>query len=330
MIRFDRILFPVDFSSASKAMVPYVREMARLCIAQVSVLHSFNLVQGYNLAGHLDPTGESYPSPIPYTPSVKRLREQQEESLHAFGREQFPDIKCRVIMEDGDPASVIHRVAQRNGIDLIMMPTSGCGTFRRLLLGSVTAKVLHDVSCAVFTSAHEADAKFVPRVAFRVIVCAINLNEEAEAVLDIADSFTQACEARLSILHMTHRHLDSHRAHTAELALDVLKRKSGSAGVLHVLHEGVTKGIRRAAIDESADLVIVGRGHARGRIPGLWSDLYRIVRESPCPVLSVCSQRPITPGKRPCPAVYTGESPRPGFPNHAESPTAKPAWRIGE
>ena len=32
-----------------------------------------------------------------------------------------------------------------------MMPTHGCGPLRRFLLGSVTAKVLHDVSTAVWT-----------------------------------------------------------------------------------------------------------------------------------------------------------------------------------
>ena len=98
------------------------------------------------------PTGESEPSPIPYVPSVARLRDQEEEHLQDFAREQFPDIKCRAIMEDGDPATIIDGVAQRDGIDLIMMPTRGLGTFRRLLLGSATAKVLHDVSCAVFTT----------------------------------------------------------------------------------------------------------------------------------------------------------------------------------
>ena len=289
MMCFDKILFPVDFSAAATTMVPFVREMARLCRAQLSVLHSFDIVQSYNLAGHLDPTGESYPSPIPYTSSVKSLRDRKEELLYLFGREHFPDIKCRMIMEDGDPATIIHGIAQRDDINLIMMPTRGTGTFRRLLLGSVTSKVLHDVSCAVFTTAHGTDTKLVPHVPFRVILCAIRLNEEAETVLNAAESFTQACGGKLSILHMAHPHFEISRPHTDDLALGALRRKGGSAGVLHVVHEDVATGIRRTALDESADLVMVGRGHARGKISALWSHLYQIVRESPCPVLSVCS-----------------------------------------
>jgi nucleotide-binding universal stress UspA family protein len=61
----------------------------------------------------------------------------------------------------------------------------------------------------------------------------------------------------------------------------------GRAGVASVVGDDVPEGIRLAAIEESADLVIVGRGHHRGAVSRLWSDLYRIVRESPCPVLSV-------------------------------------------
>ena len=73
MAPFHKILFPVDFSTASHAMVPYVREMTRVCAAQLAVLHSFDLVRGYNLAGRLDMTGESARSPVPYTASVAGL-----------------------------------------------------------------------------------------------------------------------------------------------------------------------------------------------------------------------------------------------------------------
>jgi hypothetical protein len=58
---------------------------------------------------------------------------------------------------EGDPASIITEYAARNRVDLIMMPTHGYGTFRSLLLGSVTAKVLHDAECPVWTGVHTAD-----------------------------------------------------------------------------------------------------------------------------------------------------------------------------
>jgi len=287
-MRFKSILFPVDFSTASKAMAPYVREMARLFAAKVVVLHSFNFVQGYNLASRLDPACELAPLPVPYVSSVARLREQEAEQLHAFAREEFPGEHYRTVMSDGDPAAVIEAVAQRDGVDLIMMPTSGAGIFRRLLMGSATAKILHDVSCAVFTSVHQSGAVAPAHIAFRVIVCAVDLNKDTGAILRAAGEFAQACGARFSTLHMTGGRPQEYGESRDRAALEALARKSSATrGAVRFLDEDVAEGIRRAAIEESADLVIVGRGHERGTISRLWSDLYRIVRESPCPVLSV-------------------------------------------
>lgn len=135
MMPFHKILFPVDFSAASEAMAPYVQELAGRFSAQVTVLHSFDRVRGYNLAGHFDSACESERLPITYGPSMGELRREEEEHLQTLIREQFQNVECSMIMEDGDPASVIQGVAHRGGMYLIMMPTRGIGRFRRVLLG---------------------------------------------------------------------------------------------------------------------------------------------------------------------------------------------------
>ena len=287
MMPFQKILFPVDFSSACEAMAPYVREMAHLCTAQVAVLHSFDFVRGYDLAGRLDPTGEFVPSPIPYDQWAARLRARREEQLRSFVREQFPQTVCRAIMEDGDAARIIHGVAQRDGIDLIMLPTKGSGIFRSLLLGSVAAKVLHDVDCAVFTTVHELDPGRAHSAGFRSIVCAIDPNEGGPAVLKTAGLLAQGCGARLSILHLVQGRSQDPPANAGALARDALAQESEATGATRVLHDNFVEGIRAAAIEASADLVIVGRGQDHSTLPLLRSHLYQIVRQSPCPVLSV-------------------------------------------
>lgn len=282
---FEKILFPIDFSEASRAMVPEVQDMARRCNAAVTVLHSFNLVKGHDLAGSLDATAEH--TPLPYTPEIAELREQEEERLQSFARERLADAKYAVIMEDGDPAAIIRKIVERDGMDLIMMPTRGMGTFRRLLLGSVTAKVLHDIDCAVFTSAHELDAGRPYHSGYRRIVCAVELNEEEEIILKTAGDFARMCGARLSIVHVRQPHLVIRSDHATERDVSATIRRVGMEAEVRVFDAEVADGIRRIAIDETADLVVVGRGKDRSRISCLWSDLYEIIRESPCPVLSV-------------------------------------------
>jgi len=45
--------------------------------------------------------------------------------------------------------------------------------------------------------------------------------------------------------------------------------------------------VREQALAQKADLAIMGRGHAQGGISRIWSNLYAVVRDAPCPVLSV-------------------------------------------
>jgi hypothetical protein len=47
------------------------------------------------------------------------------------------------------------------------------------------------------------------------------------------------------------------------------------------------EGGRQIAIEESADLIVVGCGHSRGIFSPAWSRLYSISRESLCAILSV-------------------------------------------
>lgn len=284
----DRILFPTDFSEASRLMALQVRELAVQFHSEIAVLHSFNAVRDCDLADRLDVSGNFPTPPVPYMPEFARLRDREQEDLQHFAISQFPDVRCSAMMEDGDPATVICKVAERDDTDLIMMATKGLGTFRRVLLGSVTAKVLHDATCAVFASAHECDTASPRRVGYRAVLCAIELNDEAEKILRTARSFAQIWDASLSVIHMAHRqHVIVPSDHATDAQFDAFLRRVGVTAPSHLLNAEVAEGIRRAATEQAADLVIVGRGRDRGKISRLWSNLYEIVRESPCPVLSL-------------------------------------------
>ena len=84
----------------------------------------------------------------------------------------------------------------RQATDLIVMGTHGFGGFRRMLLGSITAKVLHDARCPVFTSTHaESTPATLPPL--RTILCAVDYGPQSEAVLRWADEFARSVGAQL-------------------------------------------------------------------------------------------------------------------------------------
>lgn len=287
MISFRRILFPVDFSEATVAMVPYVAEIARRFSGTVTVLNAFNLIHDYNMAGRLESTFDSEPVSIPYTDAMQKLRTQRQNRLEEFSNSHFSSVGHKARMEDGDTAMVIEWVAKHENTDLILMPTKGFGRFRRLLLGSITAKVLHDVDCPVMTSAHVTDSQLASPSGFRSIVCAVELSAEAHTVLKAAGGLAQAYGAKLRLVHIETSHERGEQV-TAQSITQAFKDASDSDVALEtiLLNTGVAEGIRRVAHKNSADLVVVGRGRQTG-ISRMWSHLYAIIAESPCPVLSV-------------------------------------------
>jgi len=63
-----------------------------------------------------------------------------------------------------------------------------------------------------------------------------------------------------------------------------------TAGVMAQLCVGageVAHIVREAALQHGADLVVVGRGHATRALGRLRTNVYSIIRQSPCPVISV-------------------------------------------
>ena len=54
-----------------------------------------------------------------------------------------------------------------------------------------------------------------------------------------------------------------------------------------VIDAPIAEGVRAEIMRRKADLVVTGRGRCQGTMSRMWSHLYPIVRESPCPVLSI-------------------------------------------
>lgn len=69
------------------------------------------------------------------------------ETVETFLGQTVKDTSHEITICQGDPADAIVQFAGETSPSLIVMPTHAHGKFRRFLLGSVTAKVLHDVEC---------------------------------------------------------------------------------------------------------------------------------------------------------------------------------------
>jgi nucleotide-binding universal stress UspA family protein len=294
MMRVRKILFPIAFSEPVAAMAPSIREVAEHFKAAVTVLHAVNLAPEYSFGPAPNTPCESNGGTLPFSPALQELRSRQERRLEAFSRTHFSGIDYTDRIEDGDPATVIEWVAGCENTDLIMMPTRGLGRFRRLLLGSVTSKVLHDIACPVWTNVHSPDPAATLSVGYRSILCTVGINPEEEDVFNAASLFGRTYNAKVCVLHIkspSDERDPQTVADTIRLCFDRASAAAASsvaiAPSVRVLDGNVVEGIRRTAREKEAELLIVGRGHARESFSRVWSHLYTIIRESSCPVLSV-------------------------------------------
>ena len=165
------------------------------------------------------------------------------------------------------------------------MPTHGCGTFRAALLGSVTEKVIHDTRCPVWTSVH-TEKIHNPVYPYRLLVCAIDELESSIPVIRKAGEIAAAFE---SFLVLAHAIKPSGKRTEFEIRSKLEQLGwSGEVSVPISIEAGdIVNVVSRTAAREGADLVIIGRGRSTEVLGSIRSHVFGIIRESPCPVLTV-------------------------------------------
>ena len=81
---------------------------------------------------------------------LKRLKEKGMKLLEQYKNQAIQNnIVIETLLEIGDPAQVIVDISNKNTYDLIMMGNRGMSTFKELLLGSVSLKVMDHARCPV-------------------------------------------------------------------------------------------------------------------------------------------------------------------------------------
>jgi nucleotide-binding universal stress UspA family protein len=285
MSNIRHILFPLDFSAAGLAAIPFVRVMSNLFHAKVTVLSV------------VPPEWVSPPGLIPPTvgsdPVALRTRLQEHlDHLAIEGLESAPTRLTTV----GDPALKIAEFTRDNAVDLVMLPTHGHGVFRGLLLGSVTAKVLHDAHCPVWTAAHAEKQHALE--APRKILCALDGTEKSVALAKWTADLGRQVGASVQLFHVVRPisdwlSLESEQALQEQLRTESRTRiesslkASGLDLPLRIAVGEIVPTIAEEARQEGADLIVLGRGHLHETLGRLHTHALGIIQRSPCPVLSV-------------------------------------------
>jgi nucleotide-binding universal stress UspA family protein len=288
MTTIHNILFPVDFSPSCIAMAAYVKRSVAMFSAKVTLVHVFDLY--------------SHDAFQLYVRSLSEVAEEQQnlarDKLDSFLKSEFPVSACPRILLSGVAATQITQLARTNGFDLIIMPTHA-GLFRRMLLGSTTAKVLNEADCPVLTTVH-AETISPGQLEHREWVCAIGLDADSERVLEYANRAAESIHANLTLVHVIpasgpdvpfeldlEERLWSGKREAASRRIEALQSATRSRAQVSIAIGPIRDMLTEAARRLRADVIVIGRGPQSGVLGRLRDLSYAIARDAPCPVLSV-------------------------------------------
>ena len=295
MVEINRILCPVDLSESSRHALDHALALAKWYDAHVTVLY----VCG---APPLPVPLTGMPGDMPELPPVQP--DVVAEDLRRFCG-PLPTALAgptTIVVKEGTPAKEIVREAEH--ADLIVMGTHGRSGFERLLLGSVTEKVLRTTHVPVLTVPPPVERP--ESVIYKTILCPIEFSDASTRALAYALSLAEEIDARLILLHVVEGAVESDfgaidhlsvREYYRYLEEDAMARLKAAvpeeARVWCKPDERVATGkayrkILQVAAEEGAELIVMGvhgKGVLHRRLFG--STTHHVIREAGCPVLTL-------------------------------------------
>ncbi len=286
-MKFEHILFPIDFSERTGLLVPAVEAMANRFGSRVTLFHVFEIPAAWY--GNAD-------APLINTDCLRVFSESAKRRLDEF-RIQIPESRLQRVIAEGETATHIAEWAKDNAVDLIMMGTHGYGRLRGLLLGSVTAKVLHDTDCPVWTDSLLHTPAGSRTRGISNILCAVDAGEEGVDILRFAAGMAKEFQADVRVVHAVPgaeappspyfgSEMQRFLMDTAQAELARQQRAAGTNFPALFRRESISKAIAEAAVQTNCDLVVIGRGKTREGLGRLRTQAYQILRDAPCPVVS--------------------------------------------
>jgi len=161
----------------------------------------------------------------------------------------------------------------------------------------VTAKVLHDAKIPVWTSAHAPEQSHRAHPQPRRIIVGLDLRPESKKTLEAAIQLGLDSGATVSVVHavtegfvvpgMAKTQLEEIVLEGARAQFESIRTNAG-ATVEAIIEIGNPAAlIRTVSLAKRGDLVVIGRTCGHGLLSRLNDTTNSIIREAPCPVLSL-------------------------------------------
>ena len=295
-VLLKRILCATDFSDFSNHAIPYGIALAREFKAKLYVSHVIDLS-----------------SAAIYGEAVFALEEQQsrmtsyahKEMTRLMGQES---LEWEPLITVGNPANEIARLAAEQQIDLAIAASHGRSGLKRLILGSVTERLMRTLPCPLWV-VRSPDLGFATpatqAVRLKKILVGCDFSPDSSLAFEYGLSLAQEFQAELHLAHVVEPPLyddlikpsDSGETFGQRLRTTVQEKlnamvpeeaRTWCKPVTTLLAGQPHEELIKYAVVNAMDLVVLGvRGHSLVQTLLIGSTTGRVMRGAPCPVLSV-------------------------------------------
>ena len=283
MIHVKKIMVPVDFSEPSKKAVNYGLSLASEFKSRLELTH----ITTFDTA------------------TYDKAKMQMLQLIPADYRDQFD---FEIIVKAGDIRQELLAIVDENEIDLVVMGSRGRSYFERMLLGSVTERMLRKLHVPILTVSHLDPEKELHKpgiVPLQRIVYATDLAEGSQVGLEFSIRLAHGLNAHLTVVHVVPAFdvfghgletafAPDYNAEARALAAERLSKvvalvSDGRVPITTVLADGVPyEAINRIAAEKNADLIVInlqGKGLLDRALIGTTAE--RVIRTASIPVLSL-------------------------------------------
>jgi nucleotide-binding universal stress UspA family protein len=292
MLRFEKILCPVDFSEYSARAYDYALSLAQHYEAKLFLQH---IVQ---------PLTSLYPY-YAFPDSVSEvfwdLESHAKERLSQLMMARpSSGIEVERYVHTGTVPDCILSFAESQGVDLIVMGTHGRHGFDRLTMGSATEKILRKAHCPVLVvrkPAHDfvRPGDSLEPVRLKKILFCTDFSEYSNRALAYALSLAMEYNAELTLLHVLEDVPpdDDLQKCVAVITQRLEELAPADARDWCEVHPAVRIGkpyqqILQIALEMETDLVVMGvRGRSAVDLALFGSTTHRVIQLGTSPVLAV-------------------------------------------
>ena len=284
MFPFRNILFPTDFTAHAHEALKYAAAFARHGRGRVFLLNAQDA---------------RVPASLP------------EQMKNLLADPLLNGVDAEPILVEGEPRVEIARAVIEHDIDLTTVVMRERNRLSRAFGASIAEEIVAESPCAVL-AIRPPQRDFVQQSEIRLskVLLATNFRPSSVAATQLATQISNQLGATLHAVYVIGDYLEQISVMFPEGGLAALTRlrsyvqermgqlsRTGGA-TSHIAEGRPYQEIVKLATTLDADLIVIGtavHGSLFGNSPVLGSEIERVIRNAPCPVLCVPAARVMTP-----------------------------------